>query len=224
MWTDSIFHDIYEKRVLAVKAKIEADENLAKIKDSAGRDAFHWACSCNLVDLAEFLLQRKESVNDTDDLGWTPLMTAASAGHKSMVDFLIANGASTTLANNNGQTALHYAASKNHADIVCALLENGAYAGAKDKLGATALHRAASKGNSGVVEKLLANKDCLINSADSEGNTALHLACDEGRRQVAVMLVKEGATLDLKNKEEKTPLDLADVDLRKRLMLLTSKE
>ncbi|KFD51430.1 hypothetical protein M513_07643, partial [Trichuris suis] len=200
MWADSIFQDIYEKRVLKVKEKIEADEQLAQLKDSSGRNAFHWACSCDLMGLVEFLLPRTKNVNETDDLGWTPLMTACSAGHKAVVDFLIANGASTTIANNNGQTALHYAASKNHTDIVCTLLEHGAYAGAKDKLGATALHRAASKGNSGVVEKLLANKDCLLNTADSEGNTALHLACDEDRRQIAVMLVKAGASVDLKNK------------------------
>ncbi|CDW52324.1 26S proteasome non-ATPase regulatory subunit 10 [Trichuris trichiura] len=229
MWADSIFQDIYEKRVLTVKEKIEADEHLAQLKDSSGRNAFHWACSCNLMALVEFLLPRTKNVNETDDLGWTPLMTACSAGHKRVVDFLIANGASTTIANNNGQTALHYAASKNHTDIVCTLLENGAYAGAKDKLGATALHRAASKGNGGVVEKLLANKDCLLNTTDSEGNTALHMACEEDRRQIAVMLVKAGASVELKNKvypciEEKTPLDLANSELRKRLLSLTSKD
>jgi len=44
-----------------------------------------------------------------------------------------------------------------------------------------------------------------------------HLSCEEDRVDTAVLLVQEGAKLDLKNKEEKTPLDLASPALVRQL-------
>lgn len=41
--------------------------------------------------------------------GWTPLLSAASAGHDSIVDALISAGAKPQATNSSGRTALHYA-------------------------------------------------------------------------------------------------------------------
>lgn len=44
-----------------------------------------------------------------------------------------------------------------------------------------------------------------------------HLACEEEREAVACMLVKAGASFSIKNKEEKTPLDLCSNKLKNML-------
>lgn len=47
-----------------------------------------------------------------------------------------------------------------------------------------------------------------------------HAACEEDRESVACMLVKAGATMDLLDKEKKTPLDLCSNKLKKMLTSL----
>lgn len=105
------------------------------------------------------------------------------------------------------------------------LLENDADVNITDIRGATPLHRAASKGNLGVVKLLLENNDKLkVNVRDVYGNTPLHLACEEDRQEEAKLLVQNGASLETKNKEEKTPLDLCTPSLARVLLRLRRGE
>jgi hypothetical protein len=48
-----------------------------------------------------------------------------------------------------------------------------------------------------------------------------HLACEERRNEVAIALKKHGARTDTLNADERTPLDLCDVQLRKTLTHMT---
>lgn len=48
-----------------------------------------------------------------------------------------------------------------------------------------------------------------------------HLSCEENRSEVAQILVQNGAKIDILNKAQQTPLDLADVLLQRTLMNLT---
>lgn len=77
------------------------------------------------------------------------------------------------------------------------------------------MHRAASKGNLSIVKLFLENEKLKVNIRDAYGNTALHLACEEDRQEEAKLLVQYGADLEIKNKEEKTPLDLCSPALRR---------
>ncbi|KAL6726577.1 hypothetical protein Aduo_008537 [Ancylostoma duodenale] len=142
-------------------------------------------------------------------MGWTPLMIAASAGRVEVVRYLLSlSEVDVNHRNNNRQTALHYAASKNHAEIVHLLLEAGADVNAADKFGATPLHRAASQGHERIVRMLLGQPKIYIDARNSEGNTPLFLACEEGREDAAIFLARNGASLTQKNKEEQCALDV----------------
>lgn len=56
--------------------------------------------------------------------------------------------------------------------------------------------------------ELLINQKCRINSKDSQGNTPLHLACEEGHGDCAVLLLNNGADQDRLNANGKTPIEL----------------
>lgn len=57
----------------------------------------------------------------------------------------------------------------------------------------------------------------FLDSKDADGNSALHLACEENRVDEAKLLVQNGASTTLKNKQKKTPLDLATPRLVQQL-------
>ena len=48
-----------------------------------------------------------------------------------------------------------------------------------------------------------------VKDVDSKGNTALHLAAEKGKLANLRLLLKKGAKVNAKNKEGKTPLDVA---------------
>lgn len=84
---------------------------------------------------------------------------------------------------------------------------------------ATPLHRAASKGNLEIVKLLTSYKnDLQIDKRDLYGNTALHLACEEDRQEEAMELLRFGASIELTNKERKTPLDLCNTYLHRLII------
>jgi ankyrin repeat protein len=88
----------------------------------------------------------------------------------------------------------------------------GANAAARDSLGATALHRACSALQQPVVDCLLDAEPKLVNMADAQGNTPLHVTVSVGQDprsiEIARVLVRRGADLTIKNKEGEGALDL----------------
>ena len=56
-----------------------------------------------------------------------------------------------------------------------------------------------------IVNQLLACRNIQLNNVDDDGCTALHLAAEGGYTEIVKRLVEEGATVDVKNKEGKSP-------------------
>jgi len=107
----------------------------------------------------------------------TPLLWAATRGHKYIVQILLDNGANINHQDNYGQTALLKAAYEGHKDIVQILLDNGAninHQRKKNNDGSTALMRAALGRNKDVV-KLLLDKGANTRLKGNGGFTA----CDD---------------------------------------------
>eukprot|EP00002_Diphylleia_rotans_P020858 TRINITY_DN4054_c0_g1_i5.p1 TRINITY_DN4054_c0_g1~~TRINITY_DN4054_c0_g1_i5.p1 ORF type:complete len:139 (+),score=31.53 TRINITY_DN4054_c0_g1_i5:61-477(+) len=84
--------------------------------DDDGRTAFHWACAQRMMVAAQYLASHAHNiatlVNQKDGDSWTPLHSAASAGHVDVVEFLLQNGAKVDATTNEGRTPLFYAASE----------------------------------------------------------------------------------------------------------------
>lgn len=75
--------------------------------------------------------------------------------------------------------------------------------------GRSALHKAAFWGHNGMVEYLAAELKLNVNEADVYGDTPLHDASKFGHAVACEILLKNGAYPFAKNKDGKTPLDLA---------------
>ncbi|KAI8608019.1 26S proteasome non-ATPase regulatory subunit 10-like protein [Chytriomyces sp. MP71] len=135
-------------------------------------------------------------------------MIATSVGSAPFADFLLQREADVNLANENKQTPLFYAASKGWLNICELLISRGARINVRDHLRQTPLHRACAKGNLACVKLLLAQPNIQLDHEDRDGNTALHIAVENGYGEVAVLLVEGGADVESQNGEKKRPLDL----------------
>ncbi|KAK8139914.1 ankyrin [Apiospora sp. TS-2023a] len=197
----------------------KADPKQARKKDDDGRLPIHWAASSNQLEIVLLLSQQKDFDPDVeDDIGWTPLMIAASVkDNEKLVELLLSRGADVNQTNHNGQTALHFVASKSNLEVARLLVESKPPASARvrDKRGQYALHRAAAVGSVPMVNLLIKTKSPL-NATDSSGYTALHHAVAEGHGATAVALLKAGADTDKRDSDGLLALDLApDKEVRK---------
>lgn len=133
------------------------------------------------------------------------LLAAVSAsGNRGLID----------AANNSGsQRPLHYAASKGHLDVLRLLLDAGADILQVNKYRQTALHRAAAQGRVGIARCLIDHAisinpkgketklQGLLDAQDTEGNTALHMAREDGWTDVMDVLLEAGARSDIVNND-----------------------
>ncbi|ETI31111.1 hypothetical protein PPTG_06539 [Phytophthora nicotianae INRA-310] len=192
-------------------------------KDEDERTPLHWACATGRLDVAEFLLVcAKATVNVQDDAGWTPLMSAASAGHGDIVGLLLSKGANANLPNENGQIPLHY--HRGRQEVAELLLDYTRDVNQADNTGSTPLMRAIGGKPSPVVIALLLDHGAKVNTRDVGGNTPLHLAISEGYEDIARFLLENGANPNAKNNDEERCTDLAKPAFRAEIQMLASKK
>ncbi len=123
--------------------------------------------------------------NTTDADGHTALMFSAFNGHLNIVNYLIEKKVDVNQGNVNDRTALMLASSGPFNETVIALLDAGADIDRIDNIEHfTALMFAASEGQMAVVKTLLdrgANKTLV----DTDGDSAIDFAIQNGHLQVA---------------------------------------
>jgi uncharacterized protein len=129
--------------------------------------------------------------------GATPLMRAAKNGDAPAMRLLLDRGADPTLIQKNGTTALMLAAG----------LGRGLGVFAKDYATEAALLEAV---------KVLVARGVDVNAVNDSGQTAMHFAA-QASDGIVQFLAEHGARLDVKDKQGRTPVDMAlGVGLRGR--------
>ncbi|XP_033126136.1 transient receptor potential cation channel subfamily A member 1-like [Anneissia japonica] len=112
----------------------------------------------------------------------------------------------------HGCTPMHYATKEGNMKSVMGLIELGATVNSKDKHKQSPLHFAAKYGRFNSCRRMLDSRhgQMIINIADGEGKTALHIAALHGQAKVVQLLLHRGALLH-KDHNGRTPLHLASM-------------
>ncbi|NLT70025.1 MAG: ankyrin repeat domain-containing protein [Verrucomicrobiaceae bacterium] len=142
-------------------------------------------------------------IDGTDRAGNTALIKAASGGHLEAVETLLGLGADPRRINAVGRDALISASAKGYEDVARMLLHRGADATLKDTEGWGALSIAAYNGHAGVVSLLSAT------ATPAELDDALLVASFSGDTGVVNALLGQGANINARSPESKTPLMIA---------------
>ena len=124
-----------------------------------------------------------------------------------------------TQPKDNGLTLLYLAVYNNLGNTINALLKaEGINVNAvHTSYLRTPLHCAARNGRTKIVNTLIEN-EVNVNAEDENRFTPLHLAAYHGHTEVVKILIANGADPLLKNKDGKTPRDLAERDFIKKLL------
>jgi len=218
VWTKGLFHGVRSGDIDKVVTALSkgADPNGTGEK---GRQPLHVATTCRreMPAIVEILLTAGADINVRDRKGATPLMAAVRNQCPDVVSILIGKGADPTLADRTGATAMHWFArwqAGKMVPVIDEVLKAGADIDARDKQGRTALMMTVYASRTGDdAAAVFLSKGADPDAADRRGNTLMHLlAADSGRKKRVrgvSRLIEANASMDLRNKEQMTPLMVA---------------
>ncbi|KAI5152627.1 Brca1-Associated Ring Domain Protein 1 [Manis pentadactyla] len=125
--------------------------------------------------------------------------------------------------NHRGETLLHIASIKGDIPSVEYLLQNGSDPNVKDHAGWTPLHEACNHGHLEVVELLLKHK-ALVNTPGYQNDSPLHDAAKNGHVDIVKLLLSYRASRNAVNIFGLRPVDYANNENMKSLLLLPENE
>jgi ankyrin repeat protein len=206
-----------------------------------GNTALHLAADHGYIGAVKDLLQTAsnaaELIHKTNSQGLSPIHVAAREGHLSVLEFMLSveerkmikkqppraaprsvryviiRSETPTLPNaSRRKSALEWAAQNGHGHVVSALLERNARSDQGDR--AHALNMAAKEGHTDIVKILLDRGNLQAAVTDTQRNTPLHLAVEEGYAETLVQLFTHpvGAAItntNSRNEKGMTPLHVA---------------
>uniref|UniRef100_H3CI87 Ankyrin 2 n=1 Tax=Tetraodon nigroviridis TaxID=99883 RepID=H3CI87_TETNG len=178
---------------------------LARTKN--GLSALHMAAQGDHVDCVQHLLRHQAPVDDVTLDYLTALHVAAHCGHYRVTKLLLDKRANPNARALNGFTPLHIACKKNRVKVMELLVRYGASIQAVTESGLTPIHVAAFMGHLNIV-LLLLQSGASPDVSNIRGETALHMAARAGQVEV-VTLLRNGAMVDARAREEQTPLHIA---------------
>jgi ankyrin repeat protein len=141
-------------------------------------------------------------VNKPNAAGYTGLMVAAERGRLDIVKLLLDHKADLNVAGRDGSTALMLAAENNQPEILKLLISRGADPNRQDNNGWTAVLKASYQGNAKCIE-------VLASHSKLELDRALLVATLMEKKEAAKALLDNGAEVDFRASDGRTPLILA---------------
>ncbi|CAK8992080.1 unnamed protein product [Durusdinium trenchii] len=139
----------------------------------------------------------------------TNLFQAALDGNLFFLQLYTEVGGFLDAVDSKGRTALHYNCAGGSAQAVNYLLQHGASVDLLDRSGSTPLHWAARYGHAPIVRLLLESK-AHPDYQNSMGDTAMHEAAALGLLEPLQWLVLAKANPTLRNRESRSPAEVAD--------------
>ncbi|MGZ5871321.1 MAG: ankyrin repeat domain-containing protein [Bradyrhizobium sp.] len=193
-------------------------------RNLAGATALYFAAEGGRTSVAQRLIERGADVKLTGRSGISPVAAAAYAGNDAIVEALLANGADEQAPDQTGKTPIVYAAAGARLDVVKRLLARKMDINARYPNDLTLLMWAAGadekvpEAQAIEVVAYLLDAGAHIDARDDRGRTALMIAAEGGRAEVANLLLARGADPALRDKAGKRAADLTVLSsLRERL-------
>uniref|UniRef100_A0A8C3GLI8 Myosin XVI n=1 Tax=Cairina moschata TaxID=8855 RepID=A0A8C3GLI8_CAIMO len=200
MIQDAIIHHD-DKEVLRL-LKDGADPHMLV---SSGGSLLHLCARYDNAFAAEILIDRGVNVNHQDEDFWTSMHVACACDNPDIVLLLLLAGANVLLQDVNGNIALDYAieGTESSSILLMYLEENGVEL---NSLRQMKIQRPMTMLTD--VRQLIASGGS-VNQKNDDGVTLLHMACANGYKNVASLILDHGADLNMVDNQYWTPLHLA---------------
>ncbi|WP_312015680.1 ankyrin repeat domain-containing protein [Bradyrhizobium liaoningense] len=188
-------------------------------RNLAGATALYFAAERGHFAVAQRLVERGADVKLTGRSGVSPVAAAAYAGSDAIVETLLAHGADEGVPDDTGKPPIVYAAARARFDIVKRLLSRNIDINARYPNDLTLLMWAAGpdekipETEAVKVVRYLLDSGAHIDDRDARGRTALMIAAEGGRAEVAGLLLARGANPSLKDNAGKRAADLTSLSL-----------
>jgi len=183
-----------------VRSIIEKGAGVDAREDCFCYTALHRAVMGGHTDVVKLLLTKGADVAvKGGPSSQTPLHYAAEEGRKDIVELLIAKDADINTKNGAGETALDVPLKEYHQDIVKLFVAKGAE---------VSIHAAAFMGDIDKVKGFL-ERGGSVDTADATGQTLLHYATAGNYKDIAELLISNGANVNAVADKWKTPLGAA---------------
>ena len=153
----------------------------------------HCSSYFGIIEVVAALMERGGcDINQSDCMGFTPLMHAARQGDEGVAQLLLTrDDINPNKSDNNGGTPLWWASFFGHSGVAKLLLARDDINPDKpDNDGDTPLWWASYHEHSGVVKLLLTRNDVNPNKPDKHGATPLAWACHSGHKGIVKLLLK----------------------------------
>jgi ankyrin repeat protein len=193
-------------------------------RNLAGATALYFAAEGGQAPIVQRLIERGADVKLAGRSGISPVAAAAYAGNDAIVEALLARGADERAPDETGKPPIVYAAAGARLDIVKRLLARNIDINARYPNDLTLLMWAsgpdekAAEAQAFKVVSYLLDAGAHIDDRDARGRTALMIAAEGGRAEIANLLLARGADPSLKDKAGKRAADLTVLSsLRERL-------
>uniref|UniRef100_A0A8C4VD38 Myosin XVI n=1 Tax=Falco tinnunculus TaxID=100819 RepID=A0A8C4VD38_FALTI len=172
---------------------------------SSGGSLLHLCARYDNAFAAEILIDRGVNVNHQDEDFWTSMHVACACDNPDIVLLLLLAGANVLLQDVNGNIALDYAieGTESSSILLMYLEENGVEL---NSLRQMKIQRPMTMLTD--VRQLISSGGS-VNQKNDEGVTLLHVACANGYKNVASLIVDHGADLNVVDNQYWTPLHLA---------------
>lgn len=178
-------------------------------RDKKGFTSLMLAATAGHEKIVEILLNHHAELEaQSERTKDTALSLACSSGRYEVVEILLARGANKEHRNVSDYTPLSLAASGGYVSIIKLLLTHGAEINSRtgSKLGISPLMLAAMNGHAATVKLLLDMGSDINAQIETNRNTALTLACFQGRNEVVSLLLDRKANAEHRAKTGLTPL------------------
>jgi len=164
---------------------------MREVRNKSGQTQLRYFCWKGMTaSVVRMLAMRSIDVEAMEgEYGWTCLQTATWNGHLAICRLLLDKGAQVEANDGIGFTPLYYAAHQGHVEIVRLLCDRGADVEARTNNGWRPLHMAACNGHIFVVKELIEEMNAEINARNNNGQTALGLARQFNKPDIAAYLV-----------------------------------